>query len=115
MVKQFTFWLEGIFEDDPLPDEIDTLVFNVRHNGAYKYVELKGYEKKFIANANFYYPLEAQFFGNKQLAKQSEGLFEYNVKLCIEECFASANLKQQCHNRNVYFSNGDKLEFLFKV
>ncbi|MBE7075275.1 MAG: hypothetical protein E7376_04785 [Clostridiales bacterium] len=115
MVKQFTFWLEGLVEDDPLPDEIKIIVFNIRINGVYKYIELIGYEKEININSNVYYPLEAQFFSNLSLAKSSFHAFYNTVKYLIDESFSSAILKQSFKNRKIYLKFQEKAELLFNV
>jgi len=114
MVNRFTFWLEGIVEDDPLPTEIKNIVFVVKHNGKYKYLEMQGYEKEISPNAIFYRPLEAEFFSLKELSLDGENLFEYKVKTLIDEAFFSPSLKQQFAGRKIYFLNRN-LQFLFIV
>ena len=115
MVKKFTFWLEGLIEDDPLPAEITHILFNSRHNGNYKYIELLGYEKEINQNALAYYPLEAQLFFCNEIAKLNDNGFEYEVKYLIEECFSSRILKNQFKNKKIYFKYKEKINFLFKV
>ena len=83
MVEQFIFWLLGIIEDDPLPDEVECILFNTRINGNYKYIELKGYEKEPNINAVSFSPLEAQFFYSFTLAKMQNENFVYNAKYII--------------------------------
>ena len=114
MVSRFTFWLEGIVEDDPLPTEIKNIVFDVKHNGKYKYLEMQGFEKKISPNAIFYRPLEAEFFALKELSQDGENLFEYKVKTLIDEAFFSPILKQQFAGRKIYLLNRN-LQFLFIV
>lgn len=115
MVKQLEFWLEGIIEDDPIPDEIDIVLFKVNINGLYKYLELKGYEKEISNNTVPYNPLEAQFFNCKELASLSDKVFYIRAKNIIEEAFSSSVLQQQLKGRRVFFQYGDKIEFLFRV
>ena len=43
MIDKFAFWLSGIVEDDPLPDEIDNILFLIKTNGSYKYTEMRGF------------------------------------------------------------------------
>lgn len=57
----FIFWLRGLIEDDPIPYEIDTLVFYINSHNE---IGFSGAETKNIKIVDlfFYYPLEAQFF-----------------------------------------------------
>lgn len=115
MVKQLEFWLEGIIEDDPIPEEIDILLFKVHKNGLYKYLELNGYEKEINNNSVTYYPLEAQFFNCKELAQLGDNLFYIRAKNIIEEAFSSSVLQQQLKGRKIFFQYGDRIDFLFRV
>ena len=115
MAIEFRHWLEGIFEDDPLPDEIKILLFNVCVNNVYRYVEVMGFEKEINFNSIVYYPLEAQFFWNHRLAKYNKEKFYFEIKYMIEEAFVSQNLKKELLNRKIYLKNYTEIEFLFKV
>ena len=64
MVNEFIFWLEGIVEDDPLPEEVNVIIFKTNFNGEYKYIELLGYEQEVNENSLSYRTLEMQFFKN---------------------------------------------------
>lgn len=114
MIKAFTFWLEGLIEDDPLPDEIDVIVFKINFNGKYKYLSLLGLEKQPNFNQVPYMPLEAQGFIINDLLKASEKVLLYKIKELIDEAFSSQVLKQQFKNRKIYLFY-KTLEFLFKI
>lgn len=115
MVDRFISWLEGILEDDPLPEEIDILVFNIRQNGKYKYIELIGYENHISENQIAYYPLEAQHFICNEMAKFDDEKFIFECKYLIEECFVSNILKYQLKNKKIYLKNNNKIDYLLKV
>lgn len=115
MVAKFTFWLEGLIEDDPLPCEIDIIVFNTRQNGKYKYIECIGYEQEINSNSLAYYPLEAQCFLCGELAGLDNKNFCFECEYIIEEAFSSKILKQQFKNINIFFKYEDNIKLLFKV
>lgn len=115
MLEKFIFWVESIFEDDPLPDEISIIVFNTIKNGKYKYLELRGYEKPLSFNNIFFRPLEAECFYCNDLARLKDDLFKVRVKWLIEECFVSKMLKYELKNVEIYFNFDENLEFLFVV
>lgn len=115
MVENFKLWLEGLLEDDPVPEEIDILLFNIKSNGEYKFIELIGYENQINSNAITYYPLESQFYWNHALAKQDNKTFIFEVKYIIEEAFASLILKTQLKNKKIYLKCNNEINYLFKV
>lgn len=115
MVDRLISWLEGLLEDDPIPNEIDIIVFNIRENGKYKYLELIGYEHCISENQIAYYPLEAQHFICKEIAKFDDEKFIFESKYLIEECFKSKILKFQLKNKKIYLKNNREINFLFKV
>ena len=114
MVKRFSFWLEGIVEDDPIPVEIKIIVFKVTKNGEYKSTEMLGYEDINLTNKVPYFPLEAQFLWCHTLSKQNEQKFIYVIKNVIEEAFSSNILKQQFGGKEIYLQYKN-IEFLFGV
>lgn len=115
MVEQFIFWILGIVEDDPLPDEINCLLFETKINGDYKYLQLKGYEKEPNVNSISFNPLEAQFFNNRTLARMKKDNFIYNAKYIINESVANAEIINVFNNKKIYFKYLDNLEYLFKI
>ena len=115
MVNKFTFWLESIVEDDPLPDEINSILFKVDKNGGYKFIKLLGYSGVPNVNKIAYFPLEAQFFLDHTLAKQPTDKFLFNAKYIIEECFNSLILKKQFKGKKIYFQFNNVVEYLFKI
>ncbi len=115
MIDKFTFWLEGIVEDDPLLDEVKNIVFWVSTNGKYKYLELRGYEEPLTISSLFFRPLEAEFFDISKLFHSDSKVFSYRLKSMIEEAFLSGILKQQYHKRKIYLWHENSLTFLFKA
>ena len=115
MVEKLTFWLLSIFEDDPLPDEINVLLFNVKTNGKYKYLEVKGYENFICDNSNSFFPLEAQFFDCLELAKLDDKKFYLRSKYIIEEAFSNNELKYILKKIKIYIRMNNSLEYLFTV
>ena len=115
MNSTFEFWVSGIIEDDPLPDEIDCIVFNVKNNAKYVYVEMLGYEKTPNFNQIAYRPPEAEWYSSKQMQNIKNVLLKQRVRNAIDECFASPALKQQFKKRNIYLLFNGKCEFLFTV
>lgn len=115
MVEQFIFWILGIVEDDPIPDEIKCILFETKIRGEYKYIILKGYENEPNINAFTFCPLEAQWFNNTTLAKMHKDNFIYNIKYIINESFANNELKAVFKSKKIYFKYLDKIEFLFKI
>ncbi len=115
MVEKLAFWLESIFEDDPLPDEITKLVFEIKYNGKYRYLSLKGYEKEINPNIITFFPLEAQFFSCNELMGLDIKTFVYRIEYIIEKAFSSNILKILLKNILIYIKHNDKIKFLFKV
>lgn len=115
MIKKLQDWIEGIFEDDAIPEEITTIVFNIVENGKFKYLELKGYEGCIDANKISFFPLEAQFFCCKDLLINEDNLFLYRIKTSIEEAFSSATLEYLLKNRKVYLKYNQNINYLFTV
>ena len=114
MTQKLAFWLESIVEDDPLPDEVDVIVFKLNANGNYKYLELLGLENELNLNKETFRPLEAQFFDLKEILTKDERVFVYRLKTIIDEAFSSLVLKQQYKNRKIYLYV-NTFEFLFEV
>jgi len=114
VVDEFIFWLESIVEDDPLPEEIDVILFKTNFNGKYKYLELLGYQTQINENSLSYRTPEMQFFKSKELAKLNDITFYNRCKYLIEECFSSGILKQQFSGKKIYF-HFKNIEFLFKI
>ena len=114
MVKKFAFWLEGIVEDTPLPDEVDIIVFKVDSNGNYKYLQMLGFEKQIDLNKVNFRPLEAEFFNVMEFFTNNEKLFQYRIKNMIDDAFGGAAIKQQFIGRKIFLYNKN-VEFLFDV
>lgn len=114
MIAKFAFWLESIVEDDPLPDEINIIVFKINSNGKYRCIELLGLENELNLNKVTFRPLEAQFFGINSFLNKPQNVFLYAVKDMIDEAFFSPILKQQYKGRKIYLYDKD-FEFLFEV
>lgn len=115
MIKAFAFWLESIVEDDPLPDEVENIMFLVKENGEFKYLEFRGYEKGLNINSIFFRPLEAEFFSIMGLYHKNQKVFLNRLKLIIDEVFFNEELKIQFKNRNIYLMQEDILEYLFTI
>ena len=113
MVNKFIFWLECIFEETPLPDEIKNIVFKVNFSGKYKFVELNGYELYPYENADCFRPLEAQFFNCNELAKLDDDVFIYQIKYIVEECLIDENISFILKGKKVFLYFNNNLEFLF--
>ena len=109
MLEKFKFWVSGILEDDPLPDEIKYIIFKVCVNGKFVYLEMLGLEVLNM-NSNLYRPLEAQFFNLKQLYHPSNDVLIYRLTNLIEEMLDDKVINQQFNKRKVYlFYNELKL------
>ena len=59
--EQLSAYLEGLFEDDPLPDEIKYVYFQIKNDRIGYHLEIKGSE---IKNTEYfgYNPLEGQYY-----------------------------------------------------
>ena len=102
----FTFWLLSIVEDDPIPYEINHIVFVINQDNS---ITMGGCEQKPNLNNMFdYYPLEAQYFYLKNLSY-------LQIKNLIDESFSNEELKFQFKKRKIYCSYFDNIEFLFCV
>ena len=114
MVANFTSWLEKLFEDYPMPDEMQSILFET-HVGAYNYVELKAYEREPNINAICYYPIEAQFYHDNSLAKMNEKQFINRLYYLIEECFSNEFLNWHLKNKKIYLKYKNNIKYLFNV
>ena len=118
IIKNFSFWLESIVEDFPIPYEIKNICFVYTKTNSCFVLCMGGTEFKPNLNYIFdYFPLEAQFFNFYELNKiKDEKYYKNLVKNCIDESFASKYLKQQFNKKSIYFGEyGQNLEFLFQV
>lgn len=59
--RQLYEYLVGLFEDDPLPDEIKFIYFQIKNDRCGYHLEIKGSE---IKNTQYfgYHPLEGQYY-----------------------------------------------------
>jgi len=114
MTDKLAFWLEGIVEDDPLPDEINIIVFKLNFNGNYKYLEVIGLENELNLNGETYRPLEAQFFSLKDIMQKKDATLIFLLKTAIDDAFSSPILKQQYKKRKIYLYI-NLFEFMFEV
>lgn len=64
--NDFIFWLRGLIEDDPIPYEINSLVFFIDKNFE---IGFSGSEENNInlIDYYFYFPLEAEYFFSTEL------------------------------------------------
>ncbi len=118
IIKNFSFWLESIVEDDPIPYEIENISFVYTKTNSCFVLCMGGTEFKPNQNNIFdFFPLEAQFFYFIQLNKiKDENYYKNLIKTCIDESFSSSYLKEQYNKKYIYFGEyGKKLEFLFQV
>ncbi len=115
MIKKLQDWIEGILEDDALPEEISSILFNVVENGKFKYLELKGFEGSIDLNKITYFPLEAQFFCCKDFLYVEDKLFLFRIKNSIEEAFSSVTLCFLLKNKKIYLRYNQQINYLFTV
>ena len=118
IIENFSFWLESIVEDDPIPYEIKNISFVYTKTNSCFVLCMGGTEFKPNQNNIFdFFPLEAQFFYFTELNKiEDENYYKNLIKTCIDESFSSSYLKEQYNKKYIYFGEyGKKLEFLFQV
>ena len=112
MLQKFKFWIAGILEDEPVPDEIKFIVFKINSNGEFLYLEMLGLEELNL-NLVCYRPLEAEFFSLKGLNHKNNKVIIYRLKMLIEDAF-DADISEQLAHKMVYLYIDD-FEFMFKV
>jgi len=115
MVNSLKFWLASIIEDDPLPDEIKTIVFNVGDNGKFLTLSMFGYETILNINKMPYNPLEAQFFFDKNSSKLPIQKYLIRLKNSLDECFIDKQLYNGFYKRKIYIRYKGEETFLFEV
>ena len=118
IIKNFSFWLESIVEDDPIPYEIKNICFVYTKTNSCFVLCMGGTEFKPNQNNIFdFFPLEAQFFNCFELNKiNDEKYYRHLIKTCIDQSFSSNYLKYQYYKKCIYFGEyGERLEFLFQV
>lgn len=98
----FNDWVSGVFEDDPLPYEVNYLLFILDKKGKHYNLEFSGHEyaDRNINTSGFFYPIEAQSFFCKDFL---------NLKLSSDAMFDLT--KQLIYN----FLSNSKLDFLSNV
>lgn len=72
-------WIEGVFEDDPLDDELKYIYFCVEHKNNDLFLMFFAKEtldRGDIVNQLNYFPLEAQYYSDKRL----RSLMNFNYK-----------------------------------
>lgn len=94
--KDFDLWLEGVFEDDPIHEELKIIDFVLENN--YPRVNL-GFSCSEDGKFPLYYPLEAQSFFNANF---------FNLKLSDTKIF---NLVKNLLLKS--FSNFNVLQYLY--
>ena len=81
---EFKEWLVGIFEEDPLPLEINTIYFFYGKVNNSVYISLVGTELDKNEFSDFTYnPLEAQFFYSKNFFNNFQNKPVLNIKQFI--------------------------------
>lgn len=75
LFNKFIFWLEGLIQDDPIPFEINSLVFFI--NSHFE-IGFSGTEKQNVQKIDheMFFPLEAEFFYCPNLTKKFEEISE---------------------------------------
>ena len=113
MVKDFIFWLTSIAEENPIPDEVDCILFIASSQDGYCFLQMNGFEGVPDEHKNCFRPLEAQFFYSKELQNISEKILKYRIKYAIEEAFFDKNLKYEYKNKKIYLMLNKNMEYLF--
>lgn len=114
MVKCFAFWLESIVEDDPLPDEITTIIFKVNQKNKFAFIEMLALEGKPNISSQVFCPLEAQFFNVSKIYSSNKDVFFLRIKTLIEDAFDNKNIKIQYKNKKIYLYYNNLATFLFE-
>ncbi len=115
MTEDLKFWLEQIVEDDPIPYEIKYIIFSYTFDGVITLC-MGGTEQKPTQNNMFdFFPLEAQFFDCKELARINDrSFFERLFENSLDECFCDKYLKNQFKGKKIYLYNGINMpKYLF--
>lgn len=118
MIDKFTFWLESIVEDTPIPYEVKHISFvYTKRNGCFVLM-LGGTETAPNLNNMFdFFPLEAQYhFDNELYNITDESYFVKLMQTVIDESFSSDYIKHQYKGKKIYFGKyKEKLKFLFQI
>lgn len=116
----FFEWVNGLVEDDPIPYEINCLVFYINENFE---IGFSGFESESINVVEFgpYFPLESEYFYSKRLISilnsNKENKRNYVLKLLKEILikFQQDDYKNIFLNRKIYygllFHNANLLKF----
>lgn len=115
MVEEINRWLSGMLEENPIPFEINHLVFDIYFSTKYSYLTLSGYEGKIDKNAIIYFPLEAQFFTSLDMKSISKKVLLFRLREALYACFDDIFLKNEFKNKKIYLSCGGIIEYLFTV
>ena len=118
MISDFTHWLEGIVEDDPVPYEVKNICFVYTQTNNCFSLFMGGTENYPTLNNMFdYFPLEAQYYNFNELYKIKD--LHHFTKMCkylIDECFSSVVLKTQFAQKRIFWGEyGAKPELLFNL
>lgn len=83
MQYQFDSWLNGNFEDDPLPYEIRYMLFLLTNQSGSFSLCFSGGECLYDINQPLeYYPLEAENFSSSEFYNLWKNYYCYNVSIC---------------------------------
>ena len=110
LLKHFSFWLNGIEEDTPLPYEIKHLYFNFHRIN--KYISFGGNQFANKRAFNFEYsPLEAQFFN---VEKYDRNFSVLKLRTLVENLLDDSFFYKLFLNKNIYISYfGENYRFNF--
>lgn len=102
LIKQDMFnWLCGIQEDDPLPYEINYILFIYEtKNGIFELSYSASETKPMLLDFGEYFPLEAQYFFSQnfhafQTKKSTKNLVDITKQICQELCQEISFLKDK--------------------
>lgn len=101
MLQEFIDWIVGLIEDDPIPYEIEYLIFCLDKSNDFEHIMFAGNEKLEKCFLNFeYFPLEAQFF-NVYKFKKNFSLFD--LRKLIENALHFKNFKKIVENKKIIY------------
>ena len=99
-ITKFISWISGIFEDDPLPYEINQIYFCLCKDNNSNFICFGGNELPLKIALNFeYFPLEAQFF---QFVDNNFSLFD--LRILIEKSLKKHSFSSYFRKKQIFIA-----------
>ncbi|MBO7527398.1 MAG: hypothetical protein J6T74_05810 [Clostridia bacterium] len=115
MVEEFEFWINSIMQDYPPPEELNSMLFILKQQKSFAYLEISFYEGIPSFNKLAYRVLESEFFTHDYLKVINKLVLLNRVKNMIEDVLTRNEFKIYLKNKKIYLLFNEKIEYLFTI